>query len=255
MTSAGDDPLLEVESVTVRFGARLALAGVSLRVNAGERVAVIGPSGAGKSTLLGVCNGTVVPTRGQVRFQGATVEDRDGWRRVHGRHVATVPQHLHLAGRLQAVHNVNAGRLGEWSTAKALLSLVAPREVAEARAALARVGIADKLHERTDRLSGGERQRLAIARALRQDPALVLADEPTASLDPARSAEVMALLAELTGSEGRALLVSQHDVGLALRSCDRIVGLRGGEVRFDLPAPALGEALIAELYRIEDRPA
>ena len=127
--------------------------------------------------------------------------------------------------------------------------------MAEARATLARVGIADKLHERTDRLSGGERQRLAIARALRQDPALVLADEPTASLDPARSAEVMALLAEVTGDDGRALLVSQHDVGLALRSCDRIVGLRDGEVRFDLPVHAVGEALIAELYRIEDRPA
>ena len=244
-------PLLAFTDVSVNFYKNVALAGVSVQVHADERVAVIGPSGAGKSTLLGLCNGTVIPTSGHVYFRGEPVRDRDAWRRLHGSAVGTVHQQLHLAGRLRAIHNVNSGRLSEWSVARALLSLVIPQEVAAARATLERVGIADKLFERTDRLSGGERQRLAIARALRQDPALMLADEPTASLDSARALEVMMLLSEVAAGDGRALLVSQHDVDLALRTCDRIIGLREGTIRFDLPADSVDAPLIAELYRIE----
>ena len=244
-------PLLALCDVTVRFGHLTALEGVSLEVRPGERVAVIGPSGAGKSTLLAVANALVVPTHGTVHFRGEPVRDRDAWRRSHGRAIATVPQQLHLAGRLRAIHNVNAGRLGAWSTGRALLSLLTPREVAEARTALDRVGIGDKLYERTDRLSGGERQRLAVARALRQNPSLMLADEPTASLDQARAFDVMSLLAEVGSSDGRALLVSQHDVDLALRTCDRVVGLRRGTIRFDLLTAEVDRVLIEELYELD----
>ena len=218
-------PLLDLADVSVRFGTTTALTAVSLRVNAGERVAVIGPSGAGKSTLLGLCNATVVPTSGQVCFRGEPVRDRDSWRRAHGKAIATVPQQLQLAGRLRAVHNVNAGRLAEWSTARALFSLIAPREVAAARATLERVGIADKLFERTDRLSGGERQRLAIARALRQEPILMLADEPTASLDPARALDVMMLLSSLVAGLPWLTVLAMMAASTLLVTLDVIGGL------------------------------
>jgi phosphonate transport system ATP-binding protein len=242
---------IELDHVTVSYGSMVALDDVSLSIGAGERVAVIGPSGAGKSTLLAVMNGSVLPTVGAARFAGEPIADTDRWRREAGRSIATIPQALHLSGRLRVVHNVNAGRLADWSTPKALWSLVRPRELDEALDALASVGIADKLLVRTDRLSGGERQRVAIARALRQDPTLMLADEPTASLDPARSLEVMELLIDVANTNGRTLVVSQHDVELALRTCDRIVALRSGRVVFDCAARDVSDDAVAALYAID----
>ena len=112
------------------------------------------------------------------------------------------------------------------------------------------MGIADKLHERTDRLSGGEQQRVALARVLVQEPELILADEPVSSLDPARAEEVMDLLGEVVADRGRTLLVSLHDFGLARRRCDRVVGMRAGRVVFDLPAGDVTDELGVELYRI-----
>lgn len=223
---------------------------MSLVVAPGERIALIGPSGAGKSTLLGLCNATVVPTRGVVRFSGREVRDTDEWRRTDGRRIATIYQQLHLSGRLKVVHNVNAGALGGWSTRRALWSLVSPRETAAVGAILERLGIGEKLQARTEQLSGGEQQRVAIARALRQDPELMLADEPTASLDPARAEEIMTLLASLAASDGRALLVSQHDVSLALRTCDRVVGLRDGRVVIDALVGDVDAHVADDLYRI-----
>jgi phosphonate transport system ATP-binding protein len=243
-------PLVALDDVTVRYGPVVALHAVNLEIRSGERVALIGPSGAGKSTLLGLLNGTVAAETGRVAIDGADVADDDRWRRRHGRTVGTVPQQLQLAGPLRVVHNVNAGRLAAWSTARALWSLVSPRETAEARAVLARVGIADKLYARTDQLSGGEQQRVAIARALRQAPRLLVADEPTASLDPARSAEVMELLGSVAAQAGCALVVSQHDLTLAIASCDRVVGLRQGSVVFDRPAAALEPNEIAALFAL-----
>ena len=245
--------LVELVDVTVTFGAVTALRDVTLTIGEHERVAVIGPSGAGKSTLLGLLDGTVAAASGMVAVRGEAVRDEDGWRRRHGRFVATIPQQLHLSGPLRVVHNVNAGRLGSWSTARALWSLVFPREVDDARAALAQVGIADLLYARTDQLSGGEQQRVAIARALRQQPQLLLADEPTASLDQARALDVMQLLSRVASDEGCALVVSQHDVDLALATCDRVLGLRDGRIAFDRPVDRIDESAIAELYALEAR--
>jgi phosphonate transport system ATP-binding protein len=245
-------PLVELRAVSVSFGAHRALTDVDLVVHRGERVAVLGPSGAGKSTLLATMSGTVAPTTGTVLIDGSPLQDDDGWRRRHGRHIATVPQDLQLTARLRVIHNVNAGRLGDWSTAKALWSLVSPREVEEARAVLDEVGIADKLYERTDRLSGGEQRRVAIARALRQGPTLVLADEPTAGLDPTRASEVMQLLDTVLGPD-RTLVASQHDVALALETCDRVVGVRAGRIEFDEPVDRLDRRRVDGLYAIAPR--
>ena len=244
-------PLLTFSDVRVEHpGGAVALDGISLRVMQGERVAVIGPSGAGKSTLLALCNATVVPTAGEVTFDGVAVCDTDSWRRAHGRRVAHIPQELHLVPRLRVVHNVNSARLAEWSTKLALRSLIRPVEVEEVEELLGRVGLRGKAFIRTDRLSGGERQRVAVARALRQRPTLLLADEPTASLDMGTAAAIMNLLARLAGEDRMTMIVSQHDVGLAAASCDRIVGLRAGRIRFDLPAPEVTASTLGDLYGV-----
>lgn len=243
-------PLVRIDNVSVHYGPVRALRAVSIEVAPGERVALIGPSGAGKSTVLGLVNATIAATSGSVQVDGTEVTDDDAWRRTHGRTVAAIPQQLHLTGALRVIHNVNAGRLSEWSTARALWSLVSPREVDEARAVLHEVGIADKLFVRTDLLSGGEQQRVAIARALRQSPQVLLADEPTASLDPARAAEVMRLLGDVARRARCALIVSQHDVNLAVATCDRVIGLRDGSVRFDVVAAAVSADMVRSLYDI-----
>jgi len=242
-----------LRDVVVRYGRRTALDGVSLVVAAGERVGLVGPSGAGKSTLLGLLNGLVPATSGTVEVLGADLSRVRGAElaRLQAR-IGAVHQRLELVGPLQVVHNVSAGRLGRWSTARALWSLVRPQEVERARAALAAVGLGDRLRDRTDTLSGGQQQRVALARVLAQEPDLVLADEPVSALDPALSEEVVRLLATVipstSGAGGRTLVASLHDADLARRWCDRLVGLREGRVLFDLPAAEVGEEHLRRLY-------
>jgi phosphonate transport system ATP-binding protein len=246
-----DRALLKLADVTVRHpGGVVALSNITLQVGAGERVAIVGQSGAGKSTLLGLCNATVVASSGSVTVLGNEVCDDPKWRRLHGSSVAMIPQQLQLVGRLQVIHNVNAAMLGTWSAPKALRSLIRPLEVDVVESVLRRVGIADKIRQRADQLSGGEQQRVAIARALRQRPRLLLADEPTASLDPARARDVMTLLARLASEDGSALIVSQHDVDLALETCDRIIGLRHGQVMFDCLTSEVSSAELHDLYAV-----
>ena len=249
------DAAFSLRGAGVRFGALDALAEVDLEVAAGERVALVGPSGAGKTTLLSLLNGTVAPTSGTVRVLGTDLAAaRPARRRAVQRRIGTVSQQFDLVGPLRVVHNVNAGRLGRWSLARAAWSLVSPLETASVEAALARVGVADKLHERTDRLSGGQQQRVALARVLVQDPAAVLADEPIASLDPTRAREVMDLLRDLGGEGGRTLVVSVHAFEYALSHFDRVVGLRAGRVVFDAPAAGVAGPMVEDLYRLEDEP-
>jgi phosphonate transport system ATP-binding protein len=243
--------LLLLDHATVRYGDNTVLRNVELNIGSGECVALVGPSGAGKSTLIGVCNGTVGLANGAAYFAGEPISDTDEWRKRGGRKIATIYQQLHLSGRLKVVHNVNAGKLGEWSSGKALRSLVRPCEVSEVTAVLEKLGIADKVRMRTDLLSGGEQQRVAIARALRQEPLLILADEPTAALDPARADEVMGLLTRVAREAGHGLIVSQHDASLAQRYCDRIVGLRGGIVAFDTSSERTTSEMLSALYEID----
>jgi len=244
--------VVSIRAAHVTFDGVAALADFDLEVLAGQRVALVGPSGAGKTTALRLCAGHLGAEHGSVTVLGqnlarASTEDL---RRVR-RRVGTVHQQLHLVGPLRVVHNVNAGRLGSWSRARALRSLVRPVEVDAARAALGRVGIADKLLERTDQLSGGEQQRVALARVLLQDPEVILADEPLSSLDPARAEAVMDLLSEVVVGRSRTLIVSLHDFTMARRRCDRVVGLRGGRVAFDVPAAEVTDDMGAALYRID----
>ena len=215
-------------------------------VASGERVALVGASGAGKSTLLAVANGSVLPTAGSVRVLGTELGARPP-RRLRAR-VGTVHQSLELVGRLRVVHDVNAGRLAEWSAARAAWSLVRPQGLPEVLAALERVGLADRAFERTERLSGGQQQRVAVARLLVQQPDLVLADEPASALDPVLADRALTLLGELALARGGALVAALHDPGLVRRHCDRVVGLADGRVVLDRPVAALSAADLAGLY-------
>ncbi len=245
-------PALALENVTCRFsvypaGEVVALAAVSLAIAPGERVALVGPSGAGKSTLLSLLNGSLSPTSGEVWVLGRRLHRLRGHRRrAIQRQVGTVYQQHHLVSNLSVIHNVNAGHLGRWPLWKALWSLVWPQQVGDAQRALAQLGLADKLYARTDRLSGGQQQRVALARVLVQDPDIILADEPVASVDPARSHDIMQQLSEL--GKNRTLVISLHDVALARAYCDRIIGLRQGRLMFDLPSAAVSDDQLAKLY-------
>ncbi|HRX03738.1 MAG: phosphonate ABC transporter ATP-binding protein [Anaerolineae bacterium] len=247
-----DTPIFELNNVSKQFGNTAALQGVSLRVMPGERVALVGPSGAGKSTLINLLNGSLLPDQGEVRVMGQDLA-RLGTRKLRAiqRRVGTVHQQFDLVGNLRVIHNVNAGRLGDWPLWKAVASLIYPLNTQAAFDALTQVGIPEKLYERTDQLSGGQQQRVALARVLIQNPAAILADEPISSLDPGRSREIMDLFGALSQQTGKTLVVSLHAFEYALSHTDRLIGLRRGRVVFDAPAAEVTPAMAQSLYRIE----
>ncbi len=238
------------DGVSMRYGQTTVLAPLDLAVERGTRVAVIGPSGAGKTTLLRLMAGAVAPTTGIVELCGRDLTNLRPGREL-ARLVGMIAQQFDLVPNLSVLHNVLAGRLGEWSFGRSLLSLVWPREQRLAFDALERVGVTHLAHQRAGRLSGGEQQRVAIARLLVQRPTVVLADEPVASLDPARAREVTRLLTDVTEEQGETLVASIHSIELAREFFDRIVGLRNGVVQFDVPAFSIGDHVLDELYEIE----
>lgn len=248
------EPVFVLRNVTKVFGGVRALADIDLRIERGEHVALVGPSGAGKSTLIGLLNGSLCATHGEVWMAGQELGRLSvGARRRIQRQIGTIHQQFHLVNNLRVVHNVNAGHLGRWSFARALVSLFWPLEVDTARRALDQVGIPDKLYERTAHLSGGQQQRVALARALVQDPEVLLADEPIASLDPERGRELMDLLQRLSRDTHKTLVTSIHTVAFARSHFQRVIGLREGRIAFDRAAGEVTPAMIEALYRI-DRP-
>lgn len=227
--------MIRLRDVVVRYpGAnRAALDGVSLDVGPGEKVALVGPSGSGKTTLLRTINGLVPVSSGSVVVSGVSVQETHGraLRALRAR-IGMIAQHHDLVDRLRVHQNVMAGALGRWSAARALRYLVIPlsTELDDARTALSRVGIPEKLHSHTSDLSGGERQRVAIARALVQNPAVILADEPVASLDLDLAMQILELLCALARESGVALVCSLHQLDLAERYFDRIVRVEHGHL-------------------------
>ncbi|MFQ5897459.1 MAG: phosphonate ABC transporter ATP-binding protein [Candidatus Methylomirabilia bacterium] len=227
----------------------VALDGVSLIIGAGEHVAFIGPSGSGKTTLFRLMNLTLRPTGGAIRLDGVDVSrfSESELRRAR-RRIGTIYQQGNLVGRLRVVHNVLAGHLGRWSTVTAFSSLIRPRGVEGAQRTLGQVGIPEKLYSRTDELSGGQRQRVAIARILVQNPDVILADEPVSSVDPSLAVSIVTLLRDLSAESRKTLLTNLHSVELALGYFPRIVGVRSGQVLFDLPPDKITPELLGELY-------
>ncbi|GIW05795.1 MAG: phosphonates import ATP-binding protein PhnC 1 [Dehalococcoidia bacterium] len=242
---------VRLEEVCRRYPNGAGLHPVSLSIGVGETVAIVGPSGAGKSTLLSLIAGVFPPDTGRVFLHGRLLADLAPGREL-ARLVGIVHQQFDLVPQLSVHSNVLAGRLGEWGLARSLLSLVVPQDAALAKRALERVGLLDRWNERTSRLSGGEQQRVALARLLVQNPRIILADEPVASLDPARAEDLLALLTGIAAGEGKTLIASLHSVALARRFFNRIVALRAGLVQFDRPAAEVADDDLAEIYALED---
>jgi len=239
-----------LQEVTKRYPQGVALAPLSLAINAGEQVAIAGPSGSGKTTLLHLIGGVIQPDAGDISIDGRSLSRLRSGREL-ARLVGVIHQQHDLVPHLAVIHNVLAGRLGEWGLMKSLLSLVFPQERDAALRALNQVGLPDKLYQRTSQLSGGEQQRVAIARVLMQAPQAILADEPVASLDPARAEDLVRLLTQLALSTGRTLVSSLHSIELARTYFQRIVGLRNGELQFDLPAAAVTVSMLERLYDLQ----
>ena len=248
--TCGDDALLQLRGVTKSYdGWSKALDSVSLSVRRGEFVSVIGPSGAGKSTLLRCVNRLIEPTQGSVRFGGREMRGLRGRDlRACRRRISMVFQHYNLVYRATSIENVLQGRLGYKSTIAGTLGLFTEDEKRRAFEALDQVGLSDFAYTRVDRLSGGQKQRVGIARALVQDPLLLLADEPVASLDPKSARTVMEHLRWAADELSVACLVNLHQVDFALEFSDRVVGLKAGRMVYDGTPDGLDQETIARLY-------
>ena len=245
-------PAVHIEGLRCELAGRVVLELPRLVVRAGERVAIVGPNGAGKSTLLRCLTGFLAPTQGQLLVLGRHLGGAMSSAELRGlrREVGLVMQGLHLVHRLTAIENALIGSLGRTrgrATGRSWARWYAPAEVEAAAQALRAVGLEHLAHTRADRLSGGERQKVAIARVLVQRPSLILADEPTASLDPAAAREVCALLA--LAAQSKTLLTVVHDSRILPLLADRVIGLVQGRLAFDLPVASVDEATLGALYR------
>ncbi|MCW6058191.1 phosphonate ABC transporter [Pseudomonas syringae] len=230
----------------------LALRGLDLSIDRGERVAIIGPSGAGKTTLLNLLASALPPSAGQLQVLGTDPWQLSSTRRQRLRsRIALIHQAPPLPARQRVVTAVSAGRLGQWGLGKSLLNLLHPLDISGAREVLARLDLADKLFERCQQLSGGQLQRVGIARALYQQPELLLADEPVSAMDPRLADHTLALLGQHAIEHNVTLVASLHAVELALAHFPRIIGVRDGRIHFDLAASEVGREHLDTLYANE----
>lgn len=230
-----------------------ALRGVSLSVSAGEVIALIGPSGAGKSTLLRCINLLVRPTGGKIDLDGERLDTLSGRKLREARsQIGMIFQEYALVERLTVLENVLSGRLGRMPLLTSLLRRYSGSDVDDALSLLEEVALKDQFEKRADALSGGQRQRVGIARALMQNPAILLVDEPTASLDPKTARQIMRLLVAMATQRRLPAIVNLHDVQLARLFARRIVGLREGLVVFDGAPGALTDDVLNQIYGEED---
>ncbi|KAA0010421.1 phosphonate ABC transporter ATP-binding protein [Billgrantia pellis] len=245
---------IAVQRLSKTFGQTRVLENVGFDIHAGEMVALIGPSGSGKSTLLRHLVGLTTANRkadSHIRVMGRDIQ-RSG-RLLRGSRTQRcrcgyIFQQFNLVGRLSVLTNVLVGRLGSMPRWRALLGRFSDEERAQARQALARVGLAELAEQRANTLSGGQMQRVAIARVLMQDADIILADEPIASLDPRSAREVMDILQRINREDGRTVLVSLHQVDYARRYCPRAIALKQGRLYYDGRTEGLTEARLQALY-------
>ncbi|BDS05694.1 phosphonates import ATP-binding protein PhnC 1 [Oceaniferula spumae] len=237
------------------YGEQRALSDISLDIQAGEQVALIGPSGCGKTTLLRLIGTQMIPTEGKVQVleEDPSQLDTAALRDLRQR-IATIPQHLGLVPNVRVIRNVLNGGLGKQGLISTLRQAIFPTRQERSRAyeLLDRAGIGEKLYDRTDSLSGGQQQRVAVARALYQQPSIILADEPVSAVDPTRARDMIKLLIELSKQEELTLIVSIHNLELAREFFPRLIGLRAGELAFDSSVSELSDQQCKELYQLDD---
>lgn len=246
--------MLEVRNLQKQYpGGKVALKNINFTVDQPQVIAIIGPSGAGKSTLIRCINRLVEPTDGKILLgkTDVTAAGRGALRKIR-RRMGMIFQEYNLVDRLTVMENVLTGRLGYVSFWRAWRRKFPSEDVKNAFRLLDRVGLEGYHNQRADALSGGERQRVGISRALMQAPELLLVDEPTASLDPKTSRQIMRLLVELVAEQGTPALVNIHDVALAQSFSDRIIGLADGEVVFEGTSADVDADVLTRIYGEED---
>jgi phosphonate transport system ATP-binding protein len=242
--------VLEVRNLTKVYDGKVrALDNVSFMVPDGQFLVVIGLSGSGKSTLLRCINRLVEPTSGQIIWNGidVTAAPAEDLRRIR-RRIGMVFQHFNLVNRSSVLTNVLAGRLGYVNPAFSLINRFPKEDVEKALQKLDRVGIRDKAAVRADELSGGQQQRVGIARALMQDPELILADEPVASLDPVLAHSIMTHLEQINKQDGATVICSLHFLDLVQRYADRVIALNQGILVFEGKAKDIDDQRFKEIY-------
>jgi phosphonate transport system ATP-binding protein len=246
--------MLRIEALFKRYKpGDAALRGVSFTVEAGEIIGLIGPSGAGKSTLIRCVNRLVEPTSGKIWLGDIELTSlgKGDLRRAR-RRMGMIFQEYALVERLTVMENVLSGRLGYTGFWQSYLRRFSQADIERAFTVLDRVSLMEHIDKRADALSGGQRQRVGIARALVQEPEILLIDEPTASLDPKTSRQIMRLITEICRERQLAAIVNIHDVALAQMFLPRIVGLRAGEVVYDGPGNAMTPEVLTRIYGEED---
>jgi phosphonate transport system ATP-binding protein len=245
-------PVVKLDEVSKSFGETRALDRVSVTIHPGEFVAVIGRSGAGKTTLLRCLSRAAVVTEGRIRFGNEDLADLGGRAlRTHRARIGMIFQQFNLVRRLQVMDNVLVGRLPHvrgWRSWAALVRRFPAADREAARRALAHVGLLERAWQRTDTLSGGEQQRVAIAKILAQMPAIILGDEPVASLDMANGAMVMDTLRRVASEAGVTVITTLHHVDYARRYADRVLGFRQGALVFDGTPAALDEGTLSRIF-------
>jgi phosphonate transport system ATP-binding protein len=244
--------MLVLDGVSKQFGGKTAVDGVSLSIPRGQFVGVIGRSGAGKSTFLRMVNRLTDPSAGRMTWDGADISMLRGpalrqWRR----RCAMIFQQFNLVGRMDVLNNVLMGRLAHTPAWRSLAKLWTEDDRILAMAALEQLDIAGLAPQRADTLSGGQQQRVAICRALLQEPEIILADEPVASLDPRNAKVVMDALQRINRHFGMTVLCNIHSLDLARGYCDRLVGMAAGRLVFDGTPAELTDAVSRELYGME----
>ncbi len=246
--------MLRLENVSMRYKTGdLALKNVTLEIPNGQVIALIGPSGAGKSTLIRCVNRLVDATEGKIYLGDTEITSlSSGSLRKARRRMGMIFQEYALVERLTVMENVLSGRLGYVNFWQSLFRKFPKKDVREAYRLLDRVGLMHMADKRADELSGGQRQRVGICRALIQEPEMLLVDEPTASLDPKTSRQIMRLINELCKERGLAAIINIHDVLLAQMYSQRVVGLKLGETVYDGPPDGLKPDVLTEIYGEED---
>ena len=228
------------------------LKGISFDVAENDFLAIIGPSGAGKSTLIRCINRLVEPTSGQIYFHGQDVTQLSlrELRKIR-RGIGMIFQEFNLIDRMSVMDNLLSGRLGFTGNMRTLFKAFKRQDIDSALKLLERVGLSDQVDKRADELSGGQRQRVGIARALMQDPKLLLLDEPTSSLDPKISREIMTLVKEMAFELKVPCLCNIHDVQLAMEFCNKIIGIQEGTKMFEGTPESLNKEKLQEIYAME----
>ena len=247
-------PVLVIRDLRARYSAKgpEILKGISFEVAEDDFFAIIGPSGAGKSTLIRCINRLVEPTSGEIRFNGdeITAMGRKQLRKLR-RDIGMIFQEFNLINRMSVMDNILSGRLGYTSSIRTLFKAFPRQDIDHALHLLNRVGLSDHVDKRADELSGGQRQRVGIARALMQNPKLLLLDEPTSSLDPKISREIMGLIKEMANELKVPCLCNIHNTNLAIEFCNKIIGIQDGVKMFDGPTETMNKEKLNEIYAME----